>query len=113
MAISLFGLQGAKESSRDARRKADLEMIRSGLEIYKSDCNLYPEASEVVKFTALEGTAAAPSSCLTSNIYISSVPSDPLDPARVYTYTPNGDRSAYTLCATLEQTATLWCVYNP
>ena len=32
-ALSLFALRGARESARDARRKADLETIRSGLEM--------------------------------------------------------------------------------
>lgn len=104
MAISLFGMQGARESSRDARRKADLEMIRSGLEIYKSDCNKYPSNSEVVKSTALEGTVTPPSSCATSNIYISSVPSDPLDPSRKYYYSYSATTKTYMLCASLENT---------
>src|SRR3989344_5965218 len=40
--LSVFGLQGARQSSRHSKRKADLEQIRSGLEIYKSDCDKYP-----------------------------------------------------------------------
>jgi prepilin-type N-terminal cleavage/methylation domain-containing protein len=40
--LSIFGLQGAREASRDATRKAALEQIRSGLEIYKADCDSYP-----------------------------------------------------------------------
>ncbi|PIP57095.1 hypothetical protein COX04_01300 [Candidatus Woesebacteria bacterium CG22_combo_CG10-13_8_21_14_all_45_10] len=104
VALSLFGMQGARESSRDARRKADLEMMRSGFELYKSDCNVYPLASEVVKDTPLKGTATPPSSCATTNIYISLVPKDPLDPARVYTYTRTSTVT-YTLCASLENVA--------
>ena len=72
MAISLFGLQGARESSRDARRKSDLEMIRSGLEIYKSDCDIYPATLG----TSLVGSGS-PTSCSIANTYISSVPLDP------------------------------------
>jgi prepilin-type N-terminal cleavage/methylation domain-containing protein len=107
MAVSLFGLQGARESSRDARRKADLEMIRSGLEIYKSDCNIYPASLG----SPLIGSGS-PTSCAVANTYISTVPSDPLSPARVYTYT-RLTTSTYTLCATLEQTGTAYCVNNP
>src|SRR3972149_9954423 len=40
--LSVFGLQGARKSSRDAVRKADLEQIRSGLGMYKADCDTYP-----------------------------------------------------------------------
>ena len=42
IAVSIFGLSGARESARDARRKSDLELIRSGLELYRADCNAYP-----------------------------------------------------------------------
>lgn len=107
MAISLFGMQGARESSRDARRKSDLEMIRSGLEIYKSDCNIYPASLG----SSLVGSGS-PTSCAVANTYISSVPKDPLDPARVYTYT-RLTTSTYTLCASLEQSVTAYCVSNP
>ena len=41
-AISLFGIQGSRESARDTKRKSDLETIRSALEMYKSDHNEYP-----------------------------------------------------------------------
>lgn len=42
IAISIFGIQGAKESARNAKRKADLEAVRSALEIYKADKGEYP-----------------------------------------------------------------------
>jgi type II secretion system protein G len=96
MAISLFGLQGARESSRDARRKSDLEMIRSGLEIYKSDCNVYPASLG----TSLVGSGS-PTACAVANTYISAVPSDPLSTARKYSYA-RPTTSTYILCASLE-----------
>ncbi len=98
--LSVFGLQGARISSRDARRKADLEAIRSGLEIYKADCDRYPSSLD----TTLLGSPP-PSSCLTDNIYISSVPKDPIDPAQNYSYS-NPTSTTYILCATLEQPPT-------
>ena len=42
LAVSAFGLQGSRASARDAKRKSDLEAIRSALELYKSDHNYYP-----------------------------------------------------------------------
>ncbi len=96
MAISLFGLQGARESSRDARRKSDLELIRSGLEIYKSDCNIYPASLG----SSLVGSGS-PTSCAVANTYISSVPKDPLDPNRLYPYS-RPTTTTYILCASLE-----------
>lgn len=104
MALSLFGMQGARESSRDARRKSDLEMIRSGLEIYKSDCNVYAPS--------LSWGAALTGSCPTANTYIATIPKDPLDPTTVYTYS-RPTTTTYTLCATLEQTGAAYCVSNP
>jgi len=103
--ISLFGMQGARESSRDARRKSDLEMIRSGLEIYKSDCNVYVPAP-------LSWGGLLTGSCPTANTYIATIPKDPLDPTYVYTYA-RPTTTTYTLCATLEQTGLAYCVSNP
>ena len=39
ISVSLVGLTGSRETARDAKRKADLEAIRSALELYKSDNN--------------------------------------------------------------------------
>lgn len=99
MAVSLFGLQGARESSRDAKRKADLELIRSGIELYKADCNGYP----TTLVSPLVGDDSS-GSCLSSNTYIQSVPSDPNDPSRSYKYSSAG--TTYEICASLEQGGT-------
>jgi type II secretion system protein G len=95
--LSIFGLQGARESARDSQRKSDLEMIRSGIEIYKSDCLEYPPALP----SSLVGTEAPPAACSTNNTYISAVPTDPQTPTRTYYYFSNG--ITYTICASLEQ----------
>jgi len=90
--ISVFALSGARESARDAVRKADLEEIRSVLELYRSDCGTYP-ANIPTAGNSLTG------SCPSSVIYKEKMPGDPL-PERVYSYTFSG--SSYTLCASLE-----------
>lgn len=99
VAVSIFGLSGARESSRDARRKSDLELIRSGLEMYKADCNSYPAAIPAVG-SALVGSGS-PTTCSASNTYISLIPDDPIAASRDYKYsiTANG----YVLCTSLEQ----------
>lgn len=94
--LSIFGLQGARAASRDSKRKTDLELIRSGLEIYKADCNKYPTALS----TSLVGDGST-TSCSTSNTYISQVPSDPISPNAAYLYISDG--VTYSLCAALEQ----------
>ncbi len=96
--ISLFALQGVRSSARDDQRKNDLALIRSQLELYKSDCNKYPDTED---FPAAGGTLAGDpenSSC-SSNIYIKVRPKDPLT-GRDYYY--SGGANAYLLCAAFE-----------
>lgn len=99
--LSIFGLQGARTVSRDAKRKADLELIKSGLEIYKSDCDVYP-SSPLSWGGSLVGSGT-PASCAVTNEYISLIPKDPIDPVRNYAYT-RPTTFKYYLCTALEQT---------
>lgn len=96
--LSVFGLQGARQSARDATRKADLEQIRSAVEIYKADCNKYPLSLG----TQLLGDGISTTSCLDTNIYLSEVPADPIYPNSDYKYY-SADGTTYELCAALEQ----------
>ncbi len=99
--LSVFGLQGARKSSRDAVRKADLEQIRSGLGMYKADCNSYPLTANfsLPGASTLAGNGSS-TSCPVTNVYISKVPADSV-PAYSYHYVSNG--VTYSLCAYLEQ----------
>lgn len=103
-AVSIFGLSGARESARDARRKSDLELIKSGFELYRADCNIYPASLGA----NLVGTGT-PTACAVSNVYITAVPTDPIPAARSYRYARIA--SGYELCASLEQQglATVTC----
>lgn len=102
-AVSIFALQGARESSRDAKRKSDLELIKSGLELYKSDCGDYPQSLTTGQSLMGDGM---PTSCALANEYISTVPADPTS-GRIYSYTRNlSDVTKYILCAALEQVPT-------
>ena len=105
LALSIFGLQGARESSRDARRKADLEMIRGGLEIFKADCDKYYigaslPSSLVGQYNPNANPPVYSPSCLQANTYIAQVPTDPVSGTRSYSYTSDG--TTYVLCASLE-----------
>jgi prepilin-type N-terminal cleavage/methylation domain-containing protein len=95
LALSTFGMQNARQSSRDGKRKADMEQIRSGLEMYRADCGTYPATSELTFGGSLTGD------CPTSNTYINFVPQDPTPATAKYSYTSDG--VTYTLCSTLEQ----------
>ena len=95
--VSMFGLRNSRLQSRDNKRKIDLEQIRSALEIYRADCGKYP-------LTLTPGGSLAgsppPASCLASNIYMTTVPIDPLTD-RNFSYIGNVN-GTYTLCAALE-----------
>jgi len=98
--LSVFGLQGSRKASRDAVRKADLEMIRSGLGMYRADCNIYPLSLDLSASTSLKGDGTTPS-CATTNVYIAATPVDPISPAAGYIYSSDG--ITYSICASLEQ----------
>lgn len=105
MAISLFGLQGAVASGRDGRRKSELEVIRANIEVYKSDCNIYPAALA----SPLVGSGD-PVTCALTTTYMAATPTDPQSPTRVYAYTQTGSGTGYEICASLEGgTGTVSC----
>lgn len=100
----LMMLTGPQKSARDGKRKSDIETIRSGLELYKSDCGQYPAALPSVG-SALVGTSAvAGAACSSSNRYIKAMPADPTA-GRNYSYSRQTTQT-YTLCAALERNST-------
>ena len=110
--LSLFALAGSRESARDTTRKADLEKIRSGLELYKADCNGYPSSLPAVD-AQLVGTVGNGCSPANTNVYMESTPGNPTGGS--YTYTPScvGSCVSYTLSTTLESDGSTYIVRNP
>ena len=96
MSLALVAYQGAKKSARDGRRKADLEQIRSALEIYRTDCKTYP--SSLSWGGQLKGDDSS-SACSSSNVYLDQIPSDPGSCSYYYS---RSSSNSYTLCASLE-----------
>lgn len=95
LSISLISFQGARKTARDGRRKADLEQIRSALEIYRSDCKTYPDDGELSFGSELRGAETVCS----DNSYLS-VPNDALTG---YTYVYNQtSANTYVLCSYME-----------
>ena len=88
VSISLVSLQGARKVARDGKRKADLEQIRSALEIYRSEIKTYPGSLDDLV-----------------NVYLSEVPNDPL--SGIYKYFYLGAPNSYTLCSYLETSSSL------
>lgn len=101
-AIGVASFSGSQKRARDARRQADLEAVRSALELYRADNPVtgYPAGSGTngtnARYTSLccgGGTALLN--------YMNTLPQDPKGGANVYTYQYNSATS-YSLCATQE-----------
>lgn len=88
------------KNARDARRKTDLEEIRSAIELYRSDNGEYPNITP------------GASCCGATTIYIEKVPQDPLSNSQSYYYNLEDEGISYTLGAALEGGGTN-CTGNP
>ena len=100
--IGLTSFQSAARNSRNGKRKADLESVRSSLVLYRTDMGSYPIGTSFSEMLT------------TITDYISSdYLEDPKNAAPfVYAYTSDG--VDFTLCATLEPApGTAYCVTNP
>lgn len=108
--ISFVALNGARKQGRDGRRKSDLETIRSALELFKADCNLYPSSLPVGQ---LQGTAALGCSPANTNVYYQRKPTDPTT-SLSYIYNRTST-TTYTLWTSLEDpgTAPAYCTSPP
>ncbi|QQG47268.1 MAG: type II secretion system protein [Candidatus Woesebacteria bacterium] len=100
LSLSLFALNSARISARDTRRKSDIEVVRSGIELYRADCNVYPSSPLPAAGSSLVGSNS-PSNCPSSNVYISKMPGDPQSPNKSYFYSTTG--TTYMICSALEQ----------
>lgn len=94
MAIALVSYQGTRKTARDGKRKADLEQIRSALEIYRADCGQYTVSLNF-------GGSLTGSGVCAGNTYMALVPQDPLYSTYQYRYA-RGTLNSYNLCAYLE-----------
>lgn len=97
MGILLVSYQGTRKTARDGKRKADLEQIRSALQMYHADCGKYPNAITWPGAGALTGGEAACSGIT----YMSKLPEDPLASLYKYVYVDEDDHH-YDLYAYLE-----------
>jgi len=90
ISVSLVAYSSTRKSARDGKRKADLEQIRSALEMYRADVGSYP--------TTLNFGGSL---TFGSDVYMAAIPNDPLAPTYQYLYSQTGQNS-YKLCAFLE-----------
>lgn len=104
LGVLLTSYQGTRNTARDGRRKADLESIKSSIEIYRSDCGVYPPQADMNNF--LNGTVSSLTGLSTNpncagNTYMSTTPTDPIPAKYKYVYYLISANS-YNLCAYLE-----------
>ncbi len=107
MAAAIVSYSNTNLRSRDAKRKADLEVIRSALEICRSNYSEYP-SSIASNITCTQ--SGVPTSMKT----LESTPVDPKDDTP-YVYTPGATVTEYTLSANLELPTypTVYSLKNP
>jgi len=100
MSIGIVSYRGAQKKSRDAKRKADLEQVRSALEMYRSDKGSYPSGdwSDMI-------------SSLRADNYLRTEPTDPKEGYNYYYNRPND--YTYNLCAYLETETGGGCSDSP
>lgn len=93
MAIAAVSYSSTTKKSRDAKRVADMEQIRSALEICRSENGTYPLTNEVTTSITCSG-----------NTVLSRYPIGPK--ADVYSYTRTGTGFTYTLINTAFEVST-------
>lgn len=99
--IGLVSYTSANRSARNGKRKADIEMVRQSLVLYRTDNSSYPATSNF-------GDMLTTISDYTSAVSVT----DPKNEGEyVYTYTSNG--ATFTLSASLEPDGTTYSVTNP
>lgn len=96
--IGLASYSSTNKRSRDTRRKADIESIRSGLEIYRSEVGSYPALS-----TNGSGCLTATEISNLGTIYLKPIPDDPKDDGSTYCYKyTRTSTTTYTMSCNLE-----------
>ena len=105
MAVLFPNFMNARQRSRDAQRKNDMNQIQKGLELYKLDQNppIYPSSLPVCGGSWTQA-GISPTCAASQNIYMRKVPCDPGSLAATpYIFTrDSGDTLLYSLSACLE-----------
>lgn len=99
--IGLVSYTSANRSARNGKRKADMEMVRQALVLYRTDNGSYPSTST---FTDMLTTVSDYTSA-------NSVTDPKNEGSYVYSYTSDG--VVFTLTANLEPDGTPYSVNNP
>jgi prepilin-type N-terminal cleavage/methylation domain-containing protein len=119
VSASLIGLSGSRETARDTKRKSDLEAIRSALELYKADTNVYPSGLACNSSKGSCGScpctgsdwSGAISTALEPN-YIANLPTDPINDSTYYYYYTPVCSGILTICGVSKTCSTNCCAYE-
>lgn len=89
-------------STRDSKRKTDLEKIRAGLELYRSDNGAYANVTAGNAYTYLRPALSSPTPYINADQF----PNDPRSNLNYYYYYQRnyagGGNNTYRICAYLE-----------
>jgi prepilin-type N-terminal cleavage/methylation domain-containing protein len=114
--VMIIMLDNSRKTSRDEKRKIDLQTIQAGMEEFNSHCRTYlstdsyyhrfdparfpqpPTLSGYQWVADLRGYKT----CIPSNVFLDPIPEDPQKPDRIYRYTRVSTGQGYVLCAALE-----------
>lgn len=108
--ISSFQLRLGQQKTRDAQRKADLELVGRSLDAFLSDHKILPPANSDGKIVACGDLGdkacdwdSGPLLDAQGVIYITKLPIDPFSKRGwKYTYSASENRLNYKLCTSLE-----------
>jgi len=76
--VGVVAYGSVNKRSRDARRKSDIEQMRSALEMYRADNGWYPDGGPTTTFTSISDPSLGSFNTELS-AYIAKLPLDPLD----------------------------------
>lgn len=113
-ALLFANFSGARERSRDAKRKTDLTQIKNALQLYYNDFGRFPDAgagntiagcgaigTSVCSWTSGTTAGSTFSAGNPSNVYMGTLPGDPQSPTQQYAYSVDATVD-YKITATLE-----------
>ncbi len=107
--IGALSFSNVRSRAEDARRKTDIEEIRSALEQYKSNNNKYPTPIATITMGLPFGTTGLTD---TTNTYMNKIPQDPKFPSRSYYYY-SADGTDYILKTQLNNPEPTPCSLTP
>lgn len=110
--VSFYQLKISEMKTRDAQRKADVELVGRALDAYYADYKILPEASEKGEIKSCGYMAVqacpwgeGPMIDVHNVTYLKKLPIDPqVYKNKKYIYSTNPERTNYKICITLEYT---------